>query len=50
VAQFHEVRGFDPYVSLAFLEERLGKANKTSEGTIDLTGKKIRSVHVYWLL
>jgi len=50
VAQFHEVRGFDPYVSLAFLEERLGKANKTSEGTIDLTGKKIRPVTIYWLL
>ena len=48
---FHEIRGFDPYVSLAFLEEKLGKANKTLEKrTIDISGRKVRFVKVYWLL
>jgi len=49
--QFHEIRGFDPYVSLAFLEEKLGKANRTVERRgKDLSGKEIRVVTVYWLL
>ncbi len=49
--QFHDIKGFKAYESLAILESRLGKSIKTWErGVTTLSGKSIKTVTVYWSL
>jgi len=49
--QFHDIRGYDAYASLAFLRDKLGEYYKTMEhmGT-SISGRAVRLVTVYWLL
>jgi len=49
--QFHDIRGYDAYASLAFLRDKLGEYYKTMEhmGT-SISGRAVRVVTVYWLL
>ena len=49
--QFHDIRGYSAYESLAMLESRLGKSTKTLGGeTTNLSGKIIETVTAYWSL
>jgi FkbM family methyltransferase len=49
--QFHDIKGRSAYESLVSLEERLGNSKKTAEKwTTDFSGKKIKTITVYWEL
>ena len=52
--QFHDIRGYDAYASLAFLRDKLGEYYKTKETTgTSISGHVVRTkskVTAYWLL
>ncbi len=45
---FHKVKGYNPYASLAILEEKIGRAIKTVEKMS--TDLSVKSIKVYWSL
>jgi FkbM family methyltransferase len=49
--QFHDIKGRSAYESLVSLEKKLGISKKTAEKwTTDFSGKKIKTITVYWEL
>ena len=48
--QFHDIRGYSAYESLAMLESTLGKSIKTLEKRSTTSGRNIKIVTAYWSL